>query len=71
MTAWWVARVQCPNKKDLWVGNFEANGRTDAKRRAISFVYEHYPLDTKIISICRGYIDIKFNGPEIPFESIK
>ena len=34
MIANWIARVKVPEKQEMWVGSFEANGRTDAKVKA-------------------------------------
>ena len=68
MKADWIARVQVPGKLDLWVGSFEADGRTDAKSKARTFVSAHLPLDTKIISLALGRVDIHFGGPVTPFE---
>lgn len=68
MRANWIARVQVPGKLDLWVGPFEANGRTDAKTAARRFVSEHLPLDTAILSLALGRVDVVFQGPVMPFE---
>ena len=68
MIANWIARVKVPEKQEMWVGSFEANGRTDSKVKARRFVSAHLPLDTKIISIALGRIDVTFDGPEMPFE---
>jgi hypothetical protein len=52
----------------MWVGNFQADGRTDAKRAARRFVSEHLPLDTTILNLALGRVDIHFAGPSMPFE---
>ena len=68
MKASWIARVKVPGKDEIWVGNFEANGRTEAKRAARLFVSGVLPLETKILNISPGRIDVVFHGPSIPFE---
>lgn len=48
--------------------NFLANGRTEAKRAARLFVSGILPLDTKIIGIAPGRIDVVLAGPMVPME---
>lgn len=68
MKASWIAKVKVPDRSEFWVGNFEANGRTDAKRAARLFVSGILPLETKILNIAPGRVDVVFRGPSIPFE---
>ena len=68
MKASWIARVRVPDRADFWVGNFLANGRTEAKRAARLFVSGILPLDTKIIGIAPGRIDVVLAGPMVPVE---
>ena len=68
MKASWIARVRVPDRAEFWVGNFEANGRTEAKRAARLFVSGILPLDTKIIGIAPGRIDVVLAGPMVPME---
>lgn len=65
--ATWIVQIQCPDKKLLWVGNYTAEGREDAKRAARLFVSEHFPLDTKILAIARGHITLRFEEAPIPY----
>jgi hypothetical protein len=64
----WLVKVRCPDRECLWLGSFEAEGRTEAKREARRFVSRHLPLDTTILAIARGRMQIKFDGPEEPFD---
>lgn len=64
----WVVRVRVPERKVFWFGTFTASGRTDAKRAARLFVSEHLPLDTLILGIAPGVMEIKFHGEEIPMD---
>ena len=64
----WCAKVRVPNREMFWVGHFQADGRADAKRAAIKHIAAILPLDTQIISIARGKIEITLTGPEIPFD---
>lgn len=64
----WVARVKCHEREPLWVGNFTAQGRENAKRAARLFVSQHFPLDTKILAIARGEISISFHEAPIEME---
>jgi hypothetical protein len=68
MKASWVAKVRVPDRNEFWVGNFEANGRTEAKRAARLFVSGILPLDTKIINIAPGRVDLVLNGPVVTME---
>ena len=68
MKASWIARVRVPDRAEFWVGNFLANGRTEAKRAARLFVSGILPLDTKIIGIAPGRIDVVPAGPMVPVE---
>lgn len=68
MKASWVAKVRVPDRSEFWVGNFNANGRTEAKRAARLFVSGILPLDTKIISIAPGRVDLVLGGPVVPME---
>lgn len=68
MKASWVAKVRVPDRSEFWVGNFNANGRTEAKRAARLFVSGILPLDTKIISIAPGRVDLVLNGPVVTME---
>lgn len=61
----WVVKVQCSGKTPMWCGDFPAQGRTEAKRAARHFVSQHLPLETRILAIAMGRIDIHFEGPEI------
>lgn len=68
MKASWVAKVRVPDRVEFWVGNFDANGRTEAKRAARLFVSGILPLDTKIISIAPGRVDLVLSGPVVTME---
>lgn len=50
MKASWIAKVKVPDRSEFWVGNFEANGRTDAKRAARLFVSGILPLEAAVKS---------------------
>lgn len=63
----WIAKVLCPDKQPLWVGNFKADGRENAKRAARLFVSEHFPLETKILAIARGEVSVRVDGDLIEF----
>jgi len=65
MKASWVAKVRCPDREVFWVGNFEADGRADAKRAARRFVSSILPLDTMIVAIAPGKVTVSLGGPEI------
>ena len=64
----WLAKVRCPDREMFWVGHFTADGRTDAKRRARHFVSRILPLETQIISIAQGRIEMKLDGEEIAID---
>jgi hypothetical protein len=64
----WVARVQVPTKNPMWVGTYPAEDRNQAKREARRFVSSILPLDTQILSIAQGRIDVTLDGPEIPID---
>ncbi len=64
----WVVRIRCVEKQSLWVGNFHAEGREQAKRAARLFVSEHFPLDTKILAIARGEVSVHIEGDLIEFK---
>lgn len=63
----WIAKVRVPNREMFWVGHFDAASRPDAKREARRFVSSILPLDTQIICIAQGRVDVQILGPEIPF----
>lgn len=71
MKASWVAKVRCPDREVFWVGNFEADGRTDAKRAARRFVSSILPLDTMIVAIALGKVTLALDGPEILMEGVE
>jgi hypothetical protein len=71
MKASWVAKVKVPDRNVFWVGNFEANGRTDAKRAARLFVSGILPLDTKILGIAPGRLELVLAGPVVPIDCIE
>lgn len=62
----WIARVQVPTKTPMWVGTYPAEDRNQAKREARRFVATILPLDTKILCIAEGRIEVSLSGPEIP-----
>ena len=64
----WVAKVRCPDRDVFWVGNFQAAGRTEAKREARRFVSSILPLDTLILGIARGRVEVHLDGPEEPMD---
>lgn len=64
----WLAKVQLPFKEQIWVGNFQAHGREDAKIVAKKFVATYYNDDVKIIFIAEGVIDVNIVGRIIPFD---
>lgn len=66
----WIVQVKSPDKQPFWVGNVEAPGRTEAKRAARLFVSEILPLDTKILAIAEGEIDIRFDGEPFAFDEV-
>lgn len=68
MKASWIAKVRVPDRSAFWVGNFEANGRTDAKRAARLFVSGILPLDTKILCIAPGRVDVVLTGPVLDMD---
>ena len=66
----WIVQVKSPDKQPFWVGNVKAPGRTEAKRAARLFVSEILPLDTKILAIAEGEIDIRFDGEPFAFDEV-
>lgn len=66
----WLVRVQVKDKQAMWAGDFEAQGRNEAKRAARLFVSAHFPMDTMILGIRRGYITVTFEGEEIPVNEL-
>lgn len=64
----WIVKVCVPGKHGMWLGHFEANGRNQAKREARRFVSMHLPLDTLIVAIAQGRVDVTFDGPEMPYD---
>ncbi len=58
----WIAKVRCTDRQPLWVGNFHAEGRENAKRAARLFVSTHFPLDTAILAIARGEVTVRIDG---------
>lgn len=64
----WIAKVRVPSREMFWVGHFKADGRTEAKREARRFVSAILPLDTMIIGIALGRVEVIMEGEEIPMD---
>ena len=64
----WVVKVKAAGKEPLWIGNFQARGREDAKLEAKRFAARFLPLECRIIAIAQGRIAVQFNGPEIQID---
>lgn len=64
----WIVKVQFPEKRVMWFGNFMAAGRQDAKREARIFVSACAPESIRILAIARGAIAITKLGDEISME---
>jgi hypothetical protein len=67
----WVVQVRCAGREPFWMGTYQAEGRQAAKRAARQFVSAHLPLDTTILAIARGRMDVQFDEAPIPYEAIE
>lgn len=57
--------VKLPGNLSFWLGNFHAEGRTNAKREARRFVSQHVGLESTILKIARGMNELCADGYEI------